>query len=136
MYEDDCTPGNILTSGDAVALNKWFSLFVIEARKQDGNRYPSKTIDFLLAGLKRHMKELNPSSPNFLNEEDDHFKGLRGTRDTVACQLCEQGIGTSIKHVKVISHEEEALLWDQGMFSTSTPQVTLYADAVQLIYLW
>ena len=64
MYQDDRVPSDVLTSGDAVALNKWLSLFVIEVRRQDGNKYPSKIIDLLLAGLKRHMKEINPSTPN------------------------------------------------------------------------
>ena len=87
-----------LTSCDAVALNKWLSLFVIEARKQDGTRYPSRSIHMLLAGLNRHMKEISPSAPNFLSEEDDRFRGLHGTRDTVARQLREEGIGASVKH--------------------------------------
>ena len=106
MYQNDCVPSDVLTSGDAVALSKCLSLFVIEVRKQDGNKYPSKTVNLLLAGLKRHMNEINPSTPNFLNEEDDDFKGLRGTRDTIARQLCEQGIRASVKHVEVITHEE------------------------------
>ena len=58
VYQDDRVPSGVLTSGDAVALNKWLSLLVIEVRKQDGNKYPSKTIYLLLAGLKRHMKVL------------------------------------------------------------------------------
>ena len=121
VYTDDPVPGDILTSCDAEALNKWLSLFVIEARKQDGTRYPSRTIDMLLAGLKRHIKEISPSAPNFLNEEDDHFRGLRGTRDTIARQLREGGIGASVKHTEVISHEEEALLWERGILGTNTP---------------
>ena len=109
MYEDNRVPGDIL---------KWLSLFVIEARKQDSNRYPLKTIKLLLAGLKLHMKELHPSSPSFLNKEDDHFKNLCGTGDNVAHLFCEQGIRASVKHVKIISHKEEALLWDQGILGT------------------
>ena len=35
---DDAVPGGILFSCDAVALNKWLSLFVVEARKKDGSR--------------------------------------------------------------------------------------------------
>ena len=127
MYQDDRIPSDVLTSGDAVALNKWLSLFVIEVRKQDSNKHPSKTIDLLLTGLKHHMKEINPSTPNFLNEEDDRFKGLHGTRDTIACQLREQGIGASVKHVEVTTHEEEALLWDQGILGVSTPRSLFYA---------
>ena len=76
----------------------------------------------LLAALKRHMKEISPSAPNFLNEEDDRFHGLRGTRDTIACQLREGGIGASVKHTEVISHEEEALLWERGILGTNTPR--------------
>ena len=124
---DDPVPSDILTSCDAAALNRWLSLFVIEARKQDGTRYPSKTIDMLLSGLKCHMKEINPSSPNFLSEEDDRFVGLCGTRDTIARQLREQGIRASIKHVEVISHEEEALLWERGILGTSTLWSLFYA---------
>ena len=75
VYQDDHVPSDVLTSGDAVALNKWLSLFIIEVRRQDDNKYPSKTIYLLLAGLKSHMKETNPSTPNFLNEEDDCFEG-------------------------------------------------------------
>ena len=52
MYQDDRVPSDVLTSGDAVALNKWLSLLVIEVREQDGNKYPSKTIYLLLAGLR------------------------------------------------------------------------------------
>ena len=33
---EDPVPSDILSSGDAVALNKWLSLYVIETRKQDG----------------------------------------------------------------------------------------------------
>ena len=47
VYVDDPVPSDILNSCNAVALNKWLSLFVIEARKQDGTRYPLKTIDML-----------------------------------------------------------------------------------------
>ena len=38
VYEDDRVPGDILSSSDsdAVALNEWLSLCVIETRKQDG----------------------------------------------------------------------------------------------------
>ena len=44
--------------------------FVVSVRKKDGSKYPSKTIDLLLAGLWRHMKETDPSLPNFFDEKD------------------------------------------------------------------
>lgn len=72
ISEDDPVPGDILTSSNAVALNKWLLLFATEARKQDCTRYPSKTVNLLLAGL----KDTNSSYPNFLNEKGDRFTGL------------------------------------------------------------
>ena len=114
-------PSDILNSIDVIALNKWLSLFVIEVRKQDGSKYPSKTIDLLLAGLKRHMKEVNLTAPNFLNEQDQRFSGLRGTRDTVARQLREEGIGAAVKHTEVLSYEE-VLLWDRRLLGVASPR--------------
>ena len=35
------------------------------------------------------MKKVNPAMPNFLDEKDDRFAGLRGTRDVVARKLRE-----------------------------------------------
>ena len=67
-------------------LNKWLSLYVIETWKQDGKRYPASTLNLLLCGLK-DMKKLNAANPNILDEKDDRFAGLRGTRDVVACKL-------------------------------------------------
>ena len=67
---------DILSSGDAVTLNKWLSFYVIETRKQDGQRYPASTLNLLLCGLKRYMKKQNPAAPNFLDENDDRFAGL------------------------------------------------------------
>ena len=95
------------------------AIFVIEVRKQDGSKCTSKTIDLLLAGLKWHIKEVNPTAPNFLNDQDERFSGLRGTRDTVACQLREEGI---MKHTEVLSHEEEVLLWDRGLLGVASPR--------------
>ena len=61
----------------------------------------------------------------FLSEEDDRFIGLRGTRDTVARQLHEQGIGASVKHTEIIIHEEEAFcgnedFWELVLLSHSS----------------
>ena len=45
---DDPVPSDILSCGDAVALSKRLSLYVIETWKQDGGRYPGSTLNLLL----------------------------------------------------------------------------------------
>ena len=114
VHSDDPVPTDILKSTNAITLNKWLSSFVIEVRIKAGwkpisiknNRY----------ALKQHIKEVNRTAPNFLNEQDERFSGLCRTRDTVARQLCEEGIGAAVKHTEVLSYEE-VLLWDRCCFS-------------------
>ncbi|XP_064387890.1 zinc finger MYM-type protein 2-like [Halichondria panicea] len=119
---DDKVPIDVLTCVDATALNKWLSLFVMEAKKKNGSPYLSKTIDLLLAGIRRHMTSVDPILPNFFDENDYRFDGLRGTRDTVSRQLREDGVGSSVKHAEVITYEEEDKLWDREVLGSSTPK--------------
>ena len=74
------------------------------------------------------MKKVNPAMLNSSDEKDDHFAGLRGTRDTVACKLCDDGIGASVKHAATISEDEEAKLrelWVCIPFKVSCSNLTI-----------
>ena len=53
----DPVPADLLCLNDSILLNKWLSLYVVETRKVDGSRFPSKSIDLLLAGIKRYMTQ-------------------------------------------------------------------------------
>jgi len=55
------------------------------------------------------------------------FAGLRGTRDTVARQLREAGVGASVKHHEVISREEENMLWSKGIVGITSPKALVHA---------
>ena len=113
--DNDPVPKDFFTLSDSVAINKWLSLFIIEVRKKDGSRFPNSSLTLLLCGIKRYMKDLNPDVPNFLDEEDSQFIGLRGTRDTVARGLRTEGVGASVKHTAVITQDEEESLWTEGV---------------------
>ena len=73
------------------------------------------------------MLTVNPETPNFLDEKDVRFVGLRGTRDTVSRQLREQGVGAKVKHAAVISYEEESALWDRGVVGAHSTKALLNA---------
>ena len=83
---EDQVPSDILSSGDTVALNNW--LFFVRDCDAKARQWTISSFHFELCGLKRHMKKVNPATPNFLDEDNDRFAGLRGTRD-VACKLRE-----------------------------------------------
>ena len=81
---EEPVPEDFFAKSEPEALNKWLSLYAIETRRKDGKPFPTRTIECLLAGLKWHMKEMNPYAPNFLDENDPCFARLRGTRDSIS----------------------------------------------------
>ena len=88
-----------------------FFLFIIEARKKSGEKYPTCTLNLLLCGLKRHPD----------------FAGLRGTRDCIARQLREEGIGVTGKHTPTISIDEEEKVWTTCVLGVDNPKALLNA---------
>ena len=47
--------------------------FVAEARRGDGTPYLARTLYWILCGLLRHAREVQPNLPNFLARKDVHF---------------------------------------------------------------
>ena len=77
-YSDNPVPEDLFTCSDPATLNTQLSRFVVETRKANGELYPPKTVHQLLCGLLRHMRDVNPECPNFLDKEDSIFKPLQG----------------------------------------------------------
>ena len=119
---EEPVPVNLLEANNAISLNKWLSLYLIETRRKDGREFPSSTLDCLLSGLYRHTRKLNPYAVNFMDEKDGAFVGLRGVRDNIARQRREEGIGASVKHAEAVSRDEEEKLWKSGLLSVDTPR--------------
>ena len=77
--------------------------FVSVARRADGMQYPPKTLYLMLCGLLRHLREVQPNPPNFLDRKNVHFKTTHGTCDSIFCTLYEDGIGAEMK----LAHDGE-----------------------------
>ena len=73
------------------------------------------------------MTKVNPSVPNFLNESDTRFAGLRGARDCAARKLREDRVGASIRHAEVITSEEDSQLWSKGVLGVHSPTALLHS---------
>lgn len=55
----------------ASSLNFWLSKFIQEVAKQDGERYPPKSLYLIICCLNRHLSELNlKDSLNVLDKQD------------------------------------------------------------------
>ena len=63
----------------------------------------------------RHMREVNPFCPNFLDKKDASFRQLHHTLDVHFHKLHSDGIGRKVKQTQVITKDEEQRLWESGV---------------------
>ena len=121
-------PIDILNSTkDTEKFCKWMILFVAEVRRKDGNKYPPKTIYFLLAGLLRHCRAIDNESLNFLNTKDTRFAPLQNAIDIILRDLRQEGVGSTKKSAEIFTKAEETKLWDDGVLSLDNPKSLLRA---------
>ena len=120
--QSDKCPSNLLESPSAELLNHWLSRFATEARRADGDRYPSSTLYQLLVGLLRYACLHSKECPNFLDRQDPRFSELRGTCESVSRELRQSGVGARVKHAAIISSEEEEKLWERGAIGIFSPK--------------
>ena len=103
-----CSRGH-LTSSDPDLLNH-LSQYVVETHKTNGGHCPPSSLHQLLCGLLRHMGEVNPNCPNFLNKKKNVWFNLHS-----------QGLGR-IKHAEIVTPDEEEQLWESGIVNSTTPK--------------
>ena len=131
-YPANPVPEDLLTTNDPALLNTQLSRFVLETRKSNGEFYPPKTLHQLLCGLLRHMRDINPGCPNFLDKKDATFNSLHGTMDAHFHNLHSGGVGRDVKHARVLTKDDEDKLWRSGVMGTITPKALQNAVFTQL----
>ncbi len=125
---DSPCPHSLLTpTATKEVLNKYLTVFIAEARSQNGDRYPPRTIYSLLTGILRWMRTQNASYPNFLDKKDPAFSTFRTGLDNLFKQLKSNGVGSDSQHTENISSEEENQLWMSGTLNVTTPKGLLRA---------
>ena len=72
----DQVPEDFLTRlvTEISSLNHWLFGFVAEARNKDGKPYSPVSVQSLLTGILRHMREINIDTPNFMDKGDRRFR--------------------------------------------------------------
>ena len=104
-FEEQCS-SNILSSTDMKELCDWLCKYIAEIRKTDGTEHTPRSLYFLLAGLQRHIRQLNPSKELSIFH-DVEFKPLKNICDSVFRRLHVKGIGTETKATAVVTAKEE-----------------------------
>jgi hypothetical protein len=119
--EAEKCPDDLISNPSIDSLNRWIPRFIVEARKVDGTPYPPRTLNQLLAGIQRKMKELHPELPAMLNKDDRRFHPIHGTCDTVFRQLHQKSVGADVRHTNIFTAEDEEKLWSSGVLSVNHP---------------
>ena len=59
----------------------------METRNKQGEQYPTRTINLLLAGIRRYMVSVNSHAVHIIDNKNPDFVRLRGVHDKVSTEL-------------------------------------------------
>lgn len=109
-------------------LDFWLAAFVTEVRKADGGYYSPASLNCILAGLFRHMKDkFGANAPNFLSKSEANFSMFRNALDRQLRFLRGSGVGVERKRASIITAEDEDKLWTSGVLGIDNPVALLNA---------
>ena len=92
----------------------------MEIKRQDGRDYPPNSLQQLVAGLQRYLRNgCGKSHVNFFKERTN-FNALRLSLDTRMKELHAAGIGIGRNSSDPVTLDDELKLWCSGVFNTET----------------
>ena len=96
---------------------RWLAYFACEVRTKTGQQYSRYSLEQLVHGIHREMRKHNPDS-NIL--EDLEFKYFQDVLQGRCKQMMAEAkeLGTKKKIPALVTAEQEASLWDQGVLNT------------------
>ncbi|XP_033754046.1 uncharacterized protein LOC117337262 [Pecten maximus] len=101
-------------------LNFYLGRFIVEARKRDGTEFPSKSLYLITCGLLRYLRDNDVNDKNILDANDHRFAEFRKILDSRMKDLLKRGIGGKTKQAEPILPEDEAIIWEKGIFGDKT----------------
>ena len=103
-------------------LDHWLAAFVSEVRQSNGKQYTAPSLNCILAGIYRHLKDkLNDRAPKILEKTSCEFPMFKNALDRQLKFLRNTGVGVERNRAKVISVEMEDQLWECGILGFSSP---------------
>ena len=106
-------------------LSTFMARFVVEARKRDGSQYSRYSLEQLMCGLQRFLKESVRADINII--ESPKYSAFQKAYDAQLRQLTKAGIGIHQKQAEKITEEHEQQLWDSGELNLVTSEGLLKA---------
>ena len=115
--DTDRYPEDILLTDDPKLLCSCLCRYVMETRKENGEKYPLKSLFNLLSGLLRlvrYMRENKTNAFNIFDDNDANFLPLKNVMDSYFRQLHGESIEANTHQSEIVSAEED-LLWVRGV---------------------
>ena len=78
-------------------MNYYLGRFIAEARKQDGQPYPPRSLYLISCGLLRHLRDKKVYDKNFLCTKTLEFSEFRKILDARMKELLQMGFGTKVR---------------------------------------
>ena len=94
--DTDRYPEDILLTNDPKLLCSCLCRYVMETRKENGGKYPPKSLFSLLSGLLQYMRENKTNAFNIFDDNDVNFLSLKNVMDSYFRQLHGEGIGARV----------------------------------------
>ena len=101
-------------------IDYWLGIFVLEARRKDGQPYPPNTLYNIITGIQRYYKnELKRVDLNLLDEKNHYFTSFRETLDSRMKELTEMGL-IFAKGSDPVTEDDEKKLWETKVLNVDT----------------
>ena len=101
--------------------------FIIEARQRNGSPYSPKTLLQLATNLQSYALKENPNSCRFMDSKNPVFKPFHNVLNNTSRKLLSEGIGATKNQARVVTPNEESMLWEKGTIGTHSPNALLNA---------
>ena len=101
-------------------LNYELKYFFLSVRRQDGERYPPKTIYDIMTMLNYYLNNDLGKTVNMFT--DDRFKESLKAMNTSMKESSEAGLVSGIQKSSPISIEDEEILWKAGVLGWNNPK--------------
>lgn len=111
----------LLLAMDTAELPKILSRFIVEARKENGQVYPAKTLYEIVSSIQRMLRE-SGNHVSFFDRANNDYYTFRKVLDGIMKRRTRDGVGLEHKIAKEISSSEEDFFWESNAFSLESPR--------------
>ena len=94
------------------------SAFLAEVKKGDGKDYPPNTLFEIIMAIQTHVNVKGRRPVKFMS--DANYMTLKLALNNVMEQKAKLGLGLQHRQAKIITYEEETILWQKGALGSDT----------------